>query len=51
MEYVIINTDDNSWQFESDDLCEAEVQFLDIKALGINCVLVQVLCSTDEELK
>ena len=49
MKYAVISLNDNSWQFESDDLGEAEVQFLDLKLLGVPCVLVEVLRNSEEE--
>lgn len=50
MRYAVISTEDNSWQFESDDQCEAEKEFNALRELGARCVLVQVLLlSTDEE--
>lgn len=48
-QFAVIKTDDNTWDFESSDACEAEGHFDFLKATGTPCVLVQVLASTDDE--
>ncbi len=43
MKYAVINLNDNSWQFESNSLADAEVAYFDLKLTGTPVVLVMLV--------